>query len=76
MADPNSRQRQDFLEATDTLSPTEATSESEDIEYEPTTHEEEEGSNQEEFIRRLLSGDEGDDGMEGDCVCSFVKDHN
>ena len=80
MTDPNSRHLQQLLEAADYLLPLEATSESEDMEYEePTTEdgdeegedvegegeEEAEALSHEEFIRRLLSGDEDDDGMGG-----------
>jgi hypothetical protein len=64
MANPNSAQLQDLLNATDASTDNTTTSESEDTEFEPATEEESDDANDDDFLQRLLAGEEGED-MEG-----------
>lgn len=68
MADPNSRQLQDFLDAAASLTPNQAATpatmatESDDMDYEPATEEDSEDVSNETFLERLMAeGDDEDD---------------
>lgn len=77
MADSDSRQPQDLDDPLDASSPTQIARTSEDMEYEPTTDEEEEAeesANDEGFLQRLLPEVEGADGMEGILLCYLIYD--
>jgi hypothetical protein len=64
MANPNSTQLQDLLDATGASTDNTTTSESEDMEFEPATEEESDDADDGDFLQRLLAGEEGGD-MEG-----------
>lgn len=73
MADQDSRQLQDLLEAAESSMPNDAatsattTTESDDMDYEPATEEESEDINNEAFLERLLAeGDAEDDAEDED----------